>query len=97
MPEYVVNKLGLALDQRQKKGFNGSRIIVVGVAYKKNIDDTRESPAMRLIELIEARGAAADFFDPLVGMIPMTRNHKELAGRRSIEWRAVHWRATMPP
>ena len=88
MPEYVVNELGLALDRRQRKGFNGSRILVIGVAYKKNIDDTRESPALRLIELIEARGAAADFFDPLVQMIPMTRDHKQLAGRRSIEWRA---------
>ncbi|WP_431201389.1 nucleotide sugar dehydrogenase [Bradyrhizobium betae] len=84
MPQYVVNQLALALDRQQKIGLNGSRILVVGLGYKKNIDDTRESPALRLIELIEARGATADFFDPFVATIPVTR--KSLAGRTSFKW-----------
>ncbi len=56
----------------------------MGVAYKKNIEDPRESPALRLIELIEDRGATTDFHDPYIAVIPPTREHSALAGRRSI-------------
>ena len=86
MPERVVETLAKALDMRFKKGLNGARILMMGMAYKKNVDDTRESPALRLIELIEARGASADFYDPYVAIIPPTREHPTLAGRASIEW-----------
>jgi UDP-N-acetyl-D-glucosamine dehydrogenase len=86
MPKYVVNKLALALDQQLRKGLNGSRILVVGVAYKKNIDDMRESPALRLIELLEARGAEVAFYDPFVPVIPKSREHAALAGRKSEAW-----------
>jgi UDP-N-acetyl-D-glucosamine dehydrogenase len=55
------------------------------VAYKKNVDDTRESPALTLIELLEARGAECAFHDPFIPKIPVTREHAPLAGRRSIE------------
>jgi UDP-N-acetyl-D-glucosamine dehydrogenase len=84
MPAYVVNQLAIALDSQQKKGLNGSRILVIGLAYKKNIDDTRESPALVLIELLEARGAKVDFHDPHVSEIPMTREHRALANRKSV-------------
>jgi len=54
------------------------------MAYKKNIDDTRESPSLKLLELIEKRGAKVDYYDPLIPEIPRTREHPEFAGRRSI-------------
>ena len=58
-------------------------MLILGAAYKRNVDDTRESPALTLIELIEARGARCDFHDPFIAEIPMTREHATLAGRRS--------------
>lgn len=87
MPRLVVEKLAQALDQRFGQGLSGARILVIGAAYKKNVDDMRESPSLRLIELIEQRGATADYHDPLVPMIPSTREHATLAGRRSIDLR----------
>jgi UDP-N-acetyl-D-glucosamine dehydrogenase len=86
MPHHVVSKLALVLDMRCRVGLNGSRILVLGVAYKKNIDDMRESPALRLIELLEARGATVDFFDPFVPVIHRTREHAALTGRKSEPW-----------
>ncbi len=85
MPAYVVSELGIALDRQQKKGLNGSRILVIGLAYKKNIDDIRESPSLTLIELLEARGATVDFHDPFVRIIPPTREHQHLANRKSVD------------
>lgn len=86
MPERVVQVLAEALDNRHKLGLNGSRILVLGVAYKKNIDDIRESPSLRLMELIESRGAAADFHDPFVAQIDDLREHPTLRGRLGVSW-----------
>jgi len=86
MPHYVLEKLARALDDHAARGLRNSKILVIGIAYKKNVDDTRESPALRLIELIEARGAKTDFYDPHVAVIPVTREHGKLAGRRGISW-----------
>jgi len=86
MPQHVVDRLALAIDLRLKKGLNGSRILIIGVAYKKNVDDMRESPALRIIDLIEARGARVDFYDPFVPVIPLTREHQNLAGRSGVCW-----------
>jgi UDP-N-acetyl-D-glucosamine dehydrogenase len=86
MPQHVTNRLAMALDMRLCRGLNGSRILVMGVAYKKNVDDMRESPSLKLIELIEARGAKTDFYDPFVPLIPPTREHASLAGRTSLPW-----------
>jgi UDP-N-acetyl-D-glucosamine dehydrogenase len=86
MPRHVVRRLAEALDAHAGKGLNGARILLVGLAYKKNIDDTRESPALTIIELLEERGASVDYFDPYVAEIPMTREHAQLAGRQSVAW-----------
>jgi nucleotide sugar dehydrogenase len=83
MPYYVVNKLAEAVD-RNGKAFTGSRILMLGIAYKKNVDDMRESPSLKLIELIEARGAHVDYHDPYIPVIPPTREHADLAGRMSV-------------
>lgn len=84
MPHYVVDRLAEAMDRHASRGLNGARILVIGMSYKKNVDDIRESPSLRLIELIERRGATADYHDPYVVKIPRTREHAELAGRRSV-------------
>ena len=83
MPHHVVDRLAQSLDQRFKRGLNGARILIIGVAYKKNVDDMRESPSLRLIELIEHRGGTVEFHDPHIPIIPPTREHAALAGRRS--------------
>lgn len=86
MPRYVLGRLAEALDRTHGRGFCGSRILVLGVAYKKNIDDVRESPALELIKLLELRGAAADFYDPCVSELPPMREHPGFCGRRSVSW-----------
>jgi UDP-N-acetyl-D-glucosamine dehydrogenase len=86
MPERVVQVLAEALDHRSKRGLNGASILVLGVAYKKNIDDIRESPSLRLMELLELRGAVTDFYDPFVAKIDELREHPTLRGRVGIAW-----------
>ena len=83
MPRVVVDALAAALNDASGKGLKGSKILLLGVAYKKNVDDTRESPSLVLIELVEGRGAACDFHDPHIAAIPATREHPGLAGRTS--------------
>ena len=82
MPRWVISKTMDALNDRGKS-FKGAKILVLGIAYKKNIDDMRESPALVLIELLEHAGAQVAFHDPHVPIIPITREHSGLAGRRS--------------
>jgi UDP-N-acetyl-D-glucosamine dehydrogenase len=83
MPRVVVDTLAEALNRAAGKGLKAARVLLIGAAYKKNVDDTRESPSLALIEQIEARGAACDFHDPHIPVIPPTRGHPALAGRRS--------------
>jgi len=84
MPRHVVERLAEALSDRAGKALNGARVLILGMAYKKNVDDTRESPALKLLELLEERGATVDFHDPFVAEIPPTRRFPELKGRRSV-------------
>jgi UDP-N-acetyl-D-glucosamine dehydrogenase len=86
MPRYVVGKIADALNKRYGRGLRDATVLIVGVAYKKNVEDIRESPAFKLIELLEREGAKTAFFDPHVDMIPRTRDHPNLAGRSSIKW-----------
>lgn len=65
MPEYTVERAGKILN-RHKKALNGSRVLVLGVAYKQDIDDYRESPAIRVIEELEKTGALVEFYDPFI-------------------------------
>jgi UDP-N-acetyl-D-glucosamine dehydrogenase len=84
MPRYVVDRLANVIDRNKGIGLSSSRILVIGVAYKKDIDDMRESPALVIIELLKMRGAAVDYHDPHVPVIPTTRAHANLAGMRSV-------------
>ena len=89
MPRHVVERLAQAMDARLQRGLNGARILVMGLAYKKNVDDVRESPSLRLMEMLEARGAQVDFYDPFAAEVPNMREHPTLRGRRSIAWSAT--------
>jgi UDP-N-acetyl-D-glucosamine dehydrogenase len=84
MPQYVIERLAHELDRRFGKGLNGARILIAGIAYKKNVDDMRGSPTLKLMQLLEARHAIVDYFDPYIPEVPKTREHPEFAGRRSI-------------
>jgi UDP-N-acetyl-D-glucosamine dehydrogenase len=85
MPEHVVHRVADALNSQQK-AVNSSRILIVGLAYKPNVDDERESPSYVLMELLGERGATVEYYDPHVPVIRPTREHPQFAGRRSISW-----------
>jgi UDP-N-acetyl-D-glucosamine dehydrogenase len=85
MPRYVMEKLIHALSSAKQKSVSGARILLVGIAYKKNINDMRESPSLVLMEELERLGAQVAFHDPHVPVIPMTREHAALAGRHSVD------------
>jgi len=82
MPAWVVGKVQDCLNERGK-AVKGSRVLVLGLSYKADIDDIRESPSFTLIELLEAKGATVDYHDPHVPVVPPTREHAKLAGRIS--------------
>ena len=60
--------------------------MILGLAYKSNVDDTRESPSFKLIELLAEEGAIIDYYDPHVDKIPKIRKYPELSGKKSVEW-----------
>ncbi|GGY10108.1 UDP-N-acetyl-D-glucosamine 6-dehydrogenase [Litchfieldella qijiaojingensis] len=74
MPEYVVGKLMDGLNQHGK-ALKGSKVLVLGIAYKKNVDDMRESPSVEIMELIQAKGAKIAYSDPHVPVFPKMREH----------------------
>lgn len=85
-PHLVVERLVRELSDRKGLGAKGARILMLGVAYKKNVDDMRESPALVLMQQLERRGARVDYYDPHVPTLSVTRAHRELAGRSSVAW-----------
>ena len=89
MPRRVVQALADALNDRFGLAMRGARILVLGVAYKKDVDDLRESPALKLIDLMEAMGAKVDFHDPHIPEIHTQREHARLDGRRGISVEAA--------
>jgi UDP-N-acetyl-D-glucosamine dehydrogenase len=76
MPEYVVTRIGLALNDHERS-IKGSKILVLGVAYKRNIDDSRESPALDIIELLTERGADVQYHDPFIPRIVIGQKELE--------------------
>ncbi len=91
MPGYVVVKVAEALNG-VAKSLKGSRILIVGLAYKANVDDMRESPSFDLMGLLQSQGAKIDYYDPFIPEIGPTREHQEWTGKRSIEWTADNLR-----
>ena len=84
MPDYVVSKVADALND-EGKAVNGSKILILGLAYKADVDDCRESPSLVLIESLMEKGAEVSYHDPYVPLIPETREHPDLAGKSSVE------------
>ncbi len=74
MPEYVIGRLALALNERGQ-AMNGAKILVLGLAYKKDVDDVRESPSVTLIELLQAQGCKVDYHDPHIPVAKPMRAH----------------------
>jgi UDP-N-acetyl-D-glucosamine dehydrogenase len=85
MPDYVVSRLVEALNAKQKS-VNGSKILLVGLAYKADVDDMRESPTFVLLDKIKALGAEIEYYDPYVSEIGPTREHAKWQGKHSIKW-----------
>ena len=85
MPEHVVHRVADALNA-QSKAIKGSRVLILGLAYKPDVDDERESPSYVLMKLLTERGAEVAYYDPYVPVIKPTREHSQFAGRKSIEW-----------
>jgi UDP-N-acetyl-D-glucosamine dehydrogenase len=86
MPRAVVNTLQDALNDRFARAVKGSSILVAGIGYKKNVDDLRESPALRIIEILQGLGADVCYLDPYLPEIPPTREHPNLRGMKSVSF-----------
>ena len=85
-PYQVIDRLVRELSDRKAKSAHGAHILMLGVAYKKNVEDMRESPALVLMQELEDRGARVDYYDPFVPLLAQTRAHPRLAGRACVEW-----------
>ena len=85
MPRHVINRVAEALNHEQKP-VKGSRVLLVGLSYKANVDDDRESPTYVLMDLLKERGAEISYYDPFVPVIRPTREHGHWAGTKSIAW-----------
>jgi UDP-N-acetyl-D-glucosamine dehydrogenase len=83
MPDYVIQKIIFALN-KEGKSLKNSRILLLGLAYKKNVDDTRESVTFKVMELLEAKGALTDYNDPFIPKIKPTRKYKQFVGKKSV-------------
>lgn len=85
MRMHVVQRVADALN-RQSKALRGSRVLLIGLAYKADVDDMRESPTFVLMDELKARGAEISYFDPWIPEILPTREHAHWTGTRSVEW-----------
>ena len=88
MPRYVVGKVMEALNERGK-ALKGSRVLVLGLAYKRDVDDMRESPSLELIELLQEKGAKVDYNDPHIPKAPKTREHDLRMDSRKLTAKAL--------
>lgn len=89
MPRLVVQTLQHAMSARHMRALNDASILVVGLAYKKNVDDLRESPALRIIHILRDLGAKVSYYDPFVPEMKPTREYGNLLGMRSISFDAA--------
>src|SRR5204863_3687645 len=85
MPECVIRRMADALNDRQK-AVKGTSILIVGLAYKPDVDDERESPSYVLMEMLKSRGAKVAYYDPYVPIIRPTREHAHWTGTKSVGW-----------
>lgn len=88
MPHYVIHQTMLALNDRGK-ALKGCRVLLVGLAYKKNVDDDRESPTYHLWEELLHFGATVDYYDPYIPVVQPSREHSRFAGIPSCSWESI--------
>ena len=88
MPTHVVKKVGEALNEIHRPLMDSS-VLVVGLAYKPNVDDERESPSYRIMDQLKANGARVSYYDPFIPEIGTTREHAQWAGEKSVQWNEV--------
>jgi UDP-N-acetyl-D-glucosamine dehydrogenase len=84
MPDYVISKVADALND-EGKAVKGANILILGLAYKANVDDCRESPSFVLMEKLVAKGATVEYNDSSVPSVPPTREHPHFTGKQSVE------------
>ena len=89
MPHHVVARLREVLDRQLGIGLSRARVLIVGLAYKKNVSDVRESPSVRIMTLLQGAGAQVEFYDPHVAEIPRMREYPQLLGKRSLAISAI--------
>ena len=89
MPDYVIQKIIFALN-REGKSLKNSRILLLGLAYKKNVDDTRESVTFKIMELLEEKEAVTDYNDPYIPQIKPTRKYKQFSGKKSVALKKIN-------
>ncbi|MEQ9310835.1 MAG: nucleotide sugar dehydrogenase [Balneolaceae bacterium] len=85
MPRYVVERTIHALNTH-KKAMNGSKVLVIGLAYKPDVDDMRESPTFKIFDLLKEKGAEISYYDPFIPEVLPTREHADWTGTKSIDW-----------
>ncbi len=95
MPMRVVDQLQRRLSEHLGKALNGAKVLVAGIAYKKNINDLRESPALYILDYLKERGADVAYSDPYCPEIPRTRDHPGLTGMTSVDTASAAWDAVL--
>ena len=85
MPHHVIDRLREIVDRDSGRGLRGAEVLLVGVAYKKNVSDMRESPAMKLMQLLDEAGAKTAYLDPHVPEIPPMREYSQYRARAAID------------
>jgi UDP-N-acetyl-D-glucosamine dehydrogenase len=85
MPQHVINRVADALNAR-RKSLNGAKVLILGLAYKSDVDDERESPSYMLMDLLKKYGAEVGYYDPYIPVVRPTREHGHWTGTRSVSW-----------
>lgn len=89
MPSFVVHRVMRVLNQ-VGKAMSNSKVLVLGLAYKPNVDDLRESPSFHIMDLLRDYGCQVSYHDPHIPVIPSTREHSHWAGEKSVAWNQVN-------
>lgn len=85
MPRRMIRRLLEELSLRHRKALAGAKVLLCGLAYKRDIDDMRESPSLELIHVLQEHGAEVTYHDPMIAVVPTTREHPEYAGWESVD------------
>ena len=85
MMDYTINKVAEALNENGR-AVKGTKVLVLGLAYKPDVDDMRESPSFGLMDRLKSRGATVDYYDPYIPVIGKTREHESWEGQKSVKW-----------